>query len=483
MVRIGAATMAAASILPTADVLVGRRAGTQRIPRAYHVTQRQKLGKGLAHLALRRARGADQVVHIARLSSRSDLQIRPVPSRGNASGHGPKLEPTSRLCRRVGCLVAVNGDFFRGGETVGGIVVNGQVVKKPRKHWRQAALDPERMLEAKKLSVQAILMTSELERVKIRSVDPERFRRRRMALYTSAFGRRTPKLHRKTALEFRARKPGGPLRLEQTSVARLQQIRRPRNRVRIPSRGFVVVVRGEHPRWLQRYRRHLDQGSVSRDFLIRLRSHAEAWDSIGGRPLLVRNGRVALPNDRSSFARARHPRTMIGRARDGSLLLVTVDGRQRGRSGMTLREAARFMIRLGAVEALNLDGGGSTAFVTRGRVRNSPSDGRERPVAVALAIVRKSKGGLAAPRAPKLSSMNLPRGDGDVLLLPAQPTKEETPGPILVPLAAEPVIPDGSSQLAMTFMIAAGLVLGRTAIVRRSTRRKLAADHGASSGD
>jgi len=473
--------MAAVLILPTADVAVARRAGKHRVPRPYQVTQRQQLAKGLSHLALRKTRGADQVVHVARLSPSSKLQIRPVPSRGNATGHGPNLEPTSRLCRRVSCLVAVNGDFFRDGQTVGGIVVDGRIVKKPRRGWRQAALDPDGMLASTRMVVHATLMTSDLERVQIRSLDPERFRRRRVAMYTPAFGRHTPKLRRKTALVFGLRKPAGPLRLEQTSVARLERVRRARNRVQIPSRGFVIVVRGDGPGWLRRYREHLRQDVASRDMLVRLRSHAAVWDSIGGRPLLVRKGRVALPRDRSSFARARHPRTMIGRARDGSLLLVTVDGRRPGRSGMTLREAARLMIRLGAVEAMNLDGGGSTAFVTRGRVRNRPSDGRERPVAVALAVVRKSNGGLAAPRTPRLSSMNLPRGDGEAMRPSARPT-QEAPSPALVLAAADPVTPDGSSQLALMLVITAGLVLGRTVFAHRSTRRKLAADHGPSSG-
>jgi len=53
---------------------------------------------------------------------------------------------------------------------------------------------------------------------------------------------------------------------------------------------------------------------------------------------------------------------------------------------MTLEELAGELVRLGAVEAMNLDGGGSTTMVVAGRVRNSPSDGRERPVSDALLV-------------------------------------------------------------------------------------------------
>ena len=67
---------------------------------------------------------------------------------------------------------------------------------------------------------------------------------------------------------------------------------------------------------------------------------------------------------------------------DGTLLLVTVDGRRRGWSaGVTLIEAARVMRHLGADDALNLDGGGSTAMTVRRRLVNRPSDpGGERRV-------------------------------------------------------------------------------------------------------
>src|SRR6185503_5497574 len=83
-----------------------------------------------------------------------------------------------------------------------------------------------------------------------------------------------------------------------------------------------------------------------------------------------------------SFVAGRQPRTLAGVRADGTLLLVTVDGRLPGWSvGMTLPEAARLMRSLGAREAMNLDGGGSSTMVVRGEVVNRPSDRTgERPV-------------------------------------------------------------------------------------------------------
>jgi hypothetical protein len=124
-------------------------------------------------------------------------------------------------------------------------------------------------------------------------------------------------------------------------------------------------------------------------------------DAVGGFPVLVRDSIEQAGLDSAGgagFGPVRHPRTVVGMAAGGRrLFLVTIDGRQPGYSvGMTLREAARLALDLGATEALNLDGGGSTTMAVRrdssGRERyevvNRPSDPQgERPVGNALALV------------------------------------------------------------------------------------------------
>jgi len=107
-------------------------------------------------------------------------------------------------------------------------------------------------------------------------------------------------------------------------------------------------------------------------------------------------GRAVLPADPGiyspGFADARHPRTAVGVRADGRILLVAVDGRQPELSvGMTIAELASLLRELGAVEAVNMDGGGSTTMVIRARVVNSPSDlTGERPVGDALLVSLRS---------------------------------------------------------------------------------------------
>ena len=107
--------------------------------------------------------------------------------------------------------------------------------------------------------------------------------------------------------------------------------------------------------------------------------------AITGNKFLVRDGLIQVVDDREM-----HPRTAIGIDRDTkTLLFLVVDGRQKFSRGYTMVELANKMIDLGADEALNLDGGGSSTMMASGRggrlkVINSPSDGapalgRQRP--------------------------------------------------------------------------------------------------------
>jgi Tol biopolymer transport system component len=125
-------------------------------------------------------------------------------------------------------------------------------------------------------------------------------------------------------------------------------------------------------------------------------------DSVGGFPLLMRDGTIVAKKCVAAIC-GRHPRTGIGTTADGRLLLVTVDGRRRRHSvGMTLIEFAREFERLGATWALNLDGGGSSTMVVRGKVVNRPSDrSGERFVSSAILVLRGPDVDEPAPLAAK----------------------------------------------------------------------------------
>lgn len=119
----------------------------------------------------------------------------------------------------------------------------------------------------------------------------------------------------------------------------------------------------------------------------------QAETVVGAGPLLVENGLVNVRSNEENIANdiagGRAPRTAIGVKKNHDIILVVVDGRSASSCGMTLQELAAFMVKLGAKDALNFDGGGSSEMVVRGNIVNKPSDGGERLVSMGLGIFSK----------------------------------------------------------------------------------------------
>jgi Phosphodiester glycosidase len=168
----------------------------------------------------------------------------------------------------------------------------------------------------------------------------------------------------------------------------------------IPPGGSVLAGTGDAAAWLMR---HARPGA-------RLRVHSSvrgehgplrfARAVVNGGPRLVRAGRAHVtaaaegfdwPEDPGFYYRfgvRRNPRTLAGVTAAGRLLLVTIDGRRPGHSvGASFAESAAVMRALGARDAVNLDGGGSTGMTVGGALVTLPSDATgERPIGDALLI-------------------------------------------------------------------------------------------------
>jgi hypothetical protein len=112
---------------------------------------------------------------------------------------------------------------------------------------------------------------------------------------------------------------------------------------------------------------------------------------IGGGPTLVKNGKVNVTYTEEVFWGSGvgldngDPRTAVGYTKDNHCIMICADGRQAASNGIGLTELAQVMIDLGCVEAMNLDGGGSTQMAVGGKLVNVPSE--TRPVPTILAVV------------------------------------------------------------------------------------------------
>lgn len=179
-----------------------------------------------------------------------------------------------------------------------------------------------------------------------------------------------------------------------------------------PQGGATAIqATGASARWLESHARVgdrlvLDERVLDAEADRSVPLHRDT-SVVNGGPLLVDGGRPSLdpvrdgwsPESIAGTPRAdfywrwyvrRNPRTAAGVLPDGRVVFVQVDGRQPGRSvGLSITETARLLDGLGATEAINLDGGGSSAVATdRHGLVNTPSDPVERPVADAFVLTR-----------------------------------------------------------------------------------------------
>ncbi len=147
-------------------------------------------------------------------------------------------------------------------------------------------------------------------------------------------------------------------------------------------RGRLLIGRGAGARQLAK------RLPVGRRVELTVAAAGTPRVAVGGSEVLVAGGQVVTSDDG-----ALHPRTAVGVDSDtGRVLLLVVDGRSEDSRGFTLVELARLMVELGAEEALNLDGGGSSTMAVTPpggglAVANSPSDGQERSVPNGLGLV------------------------------------------------------------------------------------------------
>jgi len=218
-------------------------------------------------------------------------------------------------------------------------------------------------------------MTTDLQQQSFDGVNVDRAPGR-IVLYTPAFGPTTQTPSPGVDLMLRVVEPAGEFRLGQTALVEVVGLNEGAQNGPIPPDGAVLSGDGAGADALRSLWARVSSGAASNQAFVRVEStDLGVRESVGGSPILVKDGKRWFTDPGDNFTDGRHPRTLVGWTPGGDVLLVTVDGRQPGISvGMTLYEATDLLIGLGATEGMNLDGGGSTTFVQGGNVVNKVSD-------------------------------------------------------------------------------------------------------------
>ena len=380
-------TLSAIAFLAVSAALAASAFGPpQSLPgKAQESRRSEMVAPGLERIEIRRGDfsvglGPDRwVINVLVLDpSRTRLAL------GRARDRLAGTETTSSIARRRGALAGTNGGYFRTdgpyrGEPAGIVLRAGKVLSEPSRKRPGLAVSgrsARTRLAVVDVQVRAEVVVSKSVRRAIDAVNRPRLDDE-LVLFTPELGPAT------------MTGPGGVEAVVERG--RISALVDGQGGAAIPRSGWVLSASGAAAAWV---RANLRRGArLETRFDVRLdpRPDFTADFIVGGGPRLVRGGRPAAGDPGvygSGFADARHPRTAVGVRADGRILLVTVDGRQPEKSvGMTIAELTGLLIDLGAIEAINMDGGGSTTMVVDGKVVNSPSDlTGERPVGDALLI-------------------------------------------------------------------------------------------------
>ena len=303
-------------------------------------------------------------------------------------------ETVPEMGRRYGAIAAVNAGFFLlpSGDPAGIYKVRGQLVSDTRRPRGAVGIIRDGPVPrfifgrvAASMSLRIARRARQDTSIEIAGVDTTRTRGMLM-LFTPAYH-----THTDTAA-------GGLEWIVDGSPPRVRGTPQTTGKTSIPRDGFVLSYGGtQTPAALRALRpdAHVALETRYRPIDGTAAEWTKAADIIGGAGLLARDGRFfddwSIERLAPGFSETRHPRTMIGTRPDGSVWLVTVDGRQPQLSaGMTLVELRALALRLNLANALNLDGGGSTTMWIDGKVVNSPSDAAgPRKVSDALLVLKR----------------------------------------------------------------------------------------------
>jgi Phosphodiester glycosidase len=468
------------------------------IPAGFRVAGRSQVTAGVERLDLVRDK-PPLAVHVARIAPDAPVSLRAVLSNDEVAGQDPIVERTSSMCQRVHCLVGVNGDFAGGDdEPLGGLLTGGELLRSPGPSELQLSVGADGALSAGELTWSGTLMPTDLEPLTLGGVNVAAADDG-LTLYTPAYGPTAPAPTGPTTLvSLRNVEPAGPVRVGQTTMVEVTGLTEElagSATAPIPADGGALAGRGPAADALRSLWSRVQSGRVSSRVLLRLDTQAGVAESLGGSPMLIKNGARWFADAANDFTRGRQPRTLVGWNPAGEKWLVTVDGRQPETSvGMTLAEAADLLLALGATDGINLDGGGSTTFVAAGTVVNTPSDvavrrgggetiehlaspGQqvighvERPVTSALVVVPRNE--VSVP--PAAAQTGAASGLNQALALTQAAGSSTDPGSVpgggVPALVVGPEVGFGGA-LRLTAVVADAAVAAALAVLALSRRRR-----------
>jgi len=323
----------------------------QQIDRKYRYGTISTVEDGLKHIKLTRYyQGRPVKLNVVEtdLTLNSDLKITPVIASDTLS----RKASVTAMARKSNSLVAVNGAFFKPqtGCPLGTLMIDQKIYTGPI-YKRVAMGFFDNGYDMAKVELDASLKYG-LNSLKINNINQPRMLSTDAIVYTPDWGWHSP---------------FSPKYGSQVTVSDNKIIAIDTEPQVIPKDGYVIV--GPQSRF-----KDLKVGDRVNLDMKTIPEWKNVKHIVSGGPYLVKNGEVFIDATEQKLGAigGRNPRTAIGYTKDNHVIIVTADGRENASVGMTLKELAYFMQSLGCVNAMNLDGGGSTVMYVQGKVVNHP---------------------------------------------------------------------------------------------------------------
>lgn len=275
----------------------------------------------------------------------------------------------SSIAGRNNAIVAINGGYFKPqtGVPLGTLMIRKKIYTGPI-YDRVAMGISDTGYDMARVQLKATVVTNK-GGLKIDNINQPRMLSTHTIVYTSDWGEYSPPC---------------PKYGKQIVISDGKLVNVSYGSNKIPKDGFVIVGP----------QKGLDAIVNAKKFKLDIKINPE-WKNvnhiISGGPYLVKNGDIYVDMTAEKLASigGRNPRTAIGYTRDNNLILLTADGREGASIGLTLVELANLMQELGCVNAMNLDGGGSTVMYIKGKVVNKPQVQGGIPLSHTLTIRNK----------------------------------------------------------------------------------------------
>ncbi len=323
----------------------------QEIRRKYKAGVIIDVDKGVKHVKLTKYfQGSPIRINVIEVNSKinPDLQLTPAL----ASETLGKKSTITTIAKKNNSIVAINGTFFKPstGVPLGTLMINKKMYTGPI-YNRVAMGIFDNGYDMARIQLNASLKTHD-KILKIDNINQPRMLSTYIIVYTPEWGKMAPP----------SPKYGKQIAVKDNKVIAVST-----SALEIPEDGFVVVGPAQS----------LDKFADEKDVKFEILTTPE-WKEvnhiISGGPYLVKNSNVYVDVTEQKLGSigGRNPRTAVGYTANNHLIIVTVDGREKSSIGMTLFELASFMKSIGCVNAMNLDGGGSTVLYVNGKVVNHP---------------------------------------------------------------------------------------------------------------